>query len=151
MRAVVQRVSRAAVSVDGHTVGSIGLGLLVLLGISSDDTPADADALAAKLARLRIFRDQEGRMNRSVLDVEGSVLLVSQFTLYGDTRRGNRPSFTNAADPAQAAPLVDEVVERLAAEGLIVATGEFGAMMDVQLVNDGPVTLIVEAQGGRIR
>lgn len=151
MRAVVQRVSSASVTVDGQVVGSIGPGLVVLLGISTRDSEADAATMASKLARLRVFRDDDGRMNRSLLDTEGSVLVVSQFTLYGTTRRGNRPSFTDAADPTRARPLVGLVTERLQAEGLTVATGEFGAMMDVALVNDGPVTLVVESEGGRIQ
>lgn len=150
MRAVVQRVSSASVSVDKEVVGTIGAGLLVLLGVSSTDSTSDAAAMAAKLARLRIFRDDEGKMNRSVLEAGGSVLVVSQFTLFGDTRRGNRPSFTVAAGPDLARPLVEEVADRLREVGLEVATGEFGAMMEVELINDGPVTLVIEAEGGRI-
>lgn len=137
-------------SVDKEVVGTIGAGLLVLLGVSSTDSTSDAAAMAAKLARLRIFRDDEGKMNRSVLEAGGSVLVVSQFTLFGDTRRGNRPSFTVAAGPDLARPLVEEVADRLREVGLEVATGEFGAMMEVELINDGPVTLVIEAEGGRI-
>lgn len=151
MRAVVQRVSRASVSVDGETIASIGSGLLVLLGVAATDTSSDAEAIADKLARLRVFRDSAGKMNRSVHDVAGSVLVVSQFTLYGSTRRGNRPSFTDAADPEPAELLVDTVSERLVEHGLRVRTGEFGAMMNIELVNDGPVTLILESIDGRIR
>ncbi len=140
MRALVQRVSEAAVSVDGREVARIGRGLLVLLGITHGDGPAEADRLAGKLERLRIFEDVEGRMNLSVREVEGEVLCVSQFTLYGDVRKGNRPSFVDAAPPGQAEPLYEHVREALSAQG-----GVFGARMRVALVNDGPVTLLVEA------
>jgi len=151
MRAVVQRVSRASVTVDGREVGAIGHGLLVLLGVATTDSVADAQAVADKLIRLRVFSDGAGKMNLSVEEAEGSLLVVSQFTLYGTTRRGNRPSFTDAAAPDHAEKLVEEVVSRLAGHGPPVATGEFGAMMEVDLVNDGPVTLIVESVGGRIQ
>jgi D-aminoacyl-tRNA deacylase len=137
MRALVQRVSHAAVRVDGETVGAIGPGLLVLLGITHDDTPADADRLADKLRALRIFEDADGRMNEPLGECE--VLCVSQFTLYGDARRGNRPSFVDAARPEQAEPLYERFCARLDA-----ARGVFGAHMDVELVNDGPVTLLLE-------
>jgi D-aminoacyl-tRNA deacylase len=137
MRALVQRVSRASVRVDGETVAAIGPGLLVLLGITHEDTPADADRLADRLRALRIFEDADGRMNEPLGARE--VLCVSQFTLYGDARRGNRPSFVDAARPEQAEPLYERVCARLDA-----ARGVFGAHMDVELVNDGPVTLLLE-------
>ena len=140
MRALVQRVSEAAVSVDGREVARIGRGLLVLLGVTHGDGPAEADRLAGKLERLRIFEDTEGRMNLSVREIDGEVLCVSQFTLYGDVRKGNRPSFVDAAPPGQAEPLYERVREALSARG-----GVFGARMEVALVNDGPVTLLVEA------
>ena len=140
MRALVQRVSEAAVSVDGREVARIGLGLLVLLGVTHGDGPAEADRLAGKLERLRIFEDTEGRMNLSVREIDGEVLCVSQFTLYGDVRKGNRPSFVDAAPPGEAEPLYERVREALSARG-----GVFGARMEVALVNDGPVTLLVEA------
>ena len=140
MRALVQRVSEAAVSVEGREVARIGRGLLVLLGVTHGDGPAEADRLAGKLERLRIFEDAEGRMNLSVREIDGEVLCVSQFTLYGDVRKGNRPSFVDAAPPAQAEPLYEHVREALSAQG-----GVFGARMRVALVNDGPVTLLVEA------
>jgi D-tyrosyl-tRNA(Tyr) deacylase len=139
MRAVVQRVSRARVSVGGEEIAAIGAGLLVLLGVRRGDTPDQADRLARKLLALRIFEDHDGRMNLSVADVGGQVLCVSQFTLYGDARKGNRPSFVDAAPPAEAEPLYARVREALGAEG-----GRFGAHMEVELRNDGPVTLIVE-------
>ena len=150
MRAVVQRVSSASVTVAGSEVGEIGKGLLVFVGATETDTSDDAKALASKLAGLRIFNDPEGKMNLSVTDVAGSVLVVSQFTLYGSTRRGRRPSFTAAARPDVAEPLVEEVVAALAGHGLDVATGRFGAMMDVELVNDGPVTLVLEVRDGAV-
>jgi D-tyrosyl-tRNA(Tyr) deacylase len=140
MRALVQRVSRAAVRVDGETVSAIGPGVLVLLGVTHDDTEADADRLADKVARLRIFPDADGRMNEPLGDREA--LCVSQFTLYGDARRGNRPSYTAAARPELAEPLYDRFCERLGAK-----KGVFGACMGVALVNDGPVTLMVEIPG----
>ena len=139
MRALVQRVSRAAVRVDGATTGAIGPGLLVLLGVTHDDTPALADRMADKLRALRIFPDADGRMNEPLGGRE--VLCVSQFTLYGDARRGNRPSYVGAARPEAAEPLYARVCERLGAQ-----RGVFGAMMEVELVNDGPVTLLLEAQ-----
>ena len=140
MRALVQRVSRAAVEVDGEAVASIGPGLLVLLGVRTGDTPEQADRLAGKLERLRIFEDADGKMNLSVRDVGGELLCVSQFTLYGDARKGNRPSFVDAAAPERAEPLYERVRAALGAEG-----GAFGARMRVSLVNDGPVTLLLEA------
>ncbi len=144
MRAVVQRVSRAAVRVDGKDVGRIGRGLLVLLGVGRGDGAHEVEWMVRKLAELRVFPDDEGRMNRSLEDVGGEVLLVSQFTLYGDARRGRRPSYTAAAAPAAAAPLVSAVAAGLRARGLGVESGEFGAMMEVELVNVGPVTILLE-------
>lgn len=150
VRAVVQRVRFARVEVAGEVVGEIGPGLAVLIGVTQTDTPADARALAAKLAGLRVFADEAGGMNRSVEDVGGAVLVVSQFTLYADARRGRRPSFTAAAGPDVAEPLVEEVVRLLRAEALEVATGRFGARMTVELVNDGPVTILLETKSGRL-
>lgn len=131
-------------------MGAIGPGLLVLVGVGHGDDRDDARALAGKLSRLRVFADEDGKMNRSVRDVEGSVLVVSQFTLYGAVHRGNRPSFTGAAEPEQARSLVDEVVEQLRNDGLPVEAGVFGAMMDIELVNDGPVTLVLRTEAGRL-
>lgn len=150
MRAVVQRVSRAKVTVGGGVVGEIGPGLVVLVGVTDTDTAADAAVLAAKLSGLRIFRDEAGAMNRSVRDVGGRVLVVSQFTLYGDARRGRRPSFTAAAPPERAAPLVEAVIAGIEKAGVGVATGIFGAMMEVELVNDGPVTILLEVIDRRV-
>ncbi|MCB0202350.1 MAG: D-tyrosyl-tRNA(Tyr) deacylase [Anaerolineae bacterium] len=144
MRAVVQRVSQASVTVDEQVVGAIGRGFLVLLGVTHDDGEAEAAWLARKIAGLRIFEDEEGKFNRALADVDGAVLVVSQFTLYGDARKGRRPSFTEAARPEQAEPLCDRFVELLRAEGIAVETGIFGAMMAVSLVNDGPVTLLLD-------
>ena len=144
MRAVVQRVASARVRVDGAVVGKIGAGLCVLVGVTHDDTPAAAERMAAKLAGLRLFGDEAGVMNRSVEDVGGSVLVVSQFTLYGETGRGRRPSWSAAAPRPVAEPLVDSVVAALRRSGLAVETGVFGAAMQVELVNDGPVTVLVE-------
>ena len=140
MRAVVQRVSEASVTVDGEEIARIGRGLLVLLGVHGEDGPEQADRLAGKLERLRVFEDDEGRMNLSVRDVGGELLVVSQFTLYGDARKGNRPSFVDAAPPEVAEPLYERVRAALGAQG-----GRFGARMHVALVNDGPVTLLLEA------
>ena len=146
MRAVIQRVSRASVTVDGEVTGEIGCGLLVLLGVGPDDAETDGAWLAAKIAGLRIFPDADGKMNLSVCDIGGGVLVVSQFTLYGDCRKGRRPSFVGAAPPALARPLYERFCEQVAAEGVDrVARGVFGAMMDVALVNDGPVTLVIES------
>jgi len=150
MRAVVQRVSAAHVRVGGATVGSIESGLLVLLGARRGDTPADGDAIARKIEGLRVFRDDEGRMNLSVSEAGGSILLVSQFTLLADVRKGRRPSFVDAADPAAADELVDHVGERLREAGLTVATGRFGAEMEVSLVNDGPVTIVIDTVDGSV-
>jgi D-aminoacyl-tRNA deacylase len=140
MRAVVQRVTEAAVRVEGREVARIGEGLLVLLGVRSGDGPDEADRIAGKLERLRVFADEEGRMNRSVRDIGGELLVVSQFTLYGDARKGNRPSFVRAAPPEEAEPLYERVRAALGAKG-----GVFGAGMEVSSVNDGPVTLVLEA------
>lgn len=144
MRVVVQRVHYARVLVDGVVVGSIDVGLCVLIGVTHEDTEGHAVRLAAKLAKLRIFADDEGKMNRSVIDAGGSVLIVSQFTLYGDAAKGNRPSFIDAARPDHAEPLIARVVDELQALGVPVATGQFQADMDVELSNDGPVTIIIE-------
>ena len=150
MRAVIQRVTRARVTVEGDTVGEVDRGLLVLVGVAPGDSPGDVEVLADKLAGLRIFADDDGRMNRSVRDVDGGILVVSQFTLYGDTRKGRRPSFVGAAPPEAAEPLIEVLVDRLRERGVTVATGRFGAMMSVELLNDGPVTLVVELKDGRI-
>ena len=145
MRAVVQRVSRAVVSVNGNIAGEIGMGLLVLLGVGQADTEADAAYLAEKVSGLRIFEDEQGKMNRSVQEVGGSVLAVSQFTLYGDVRRGKRPSFDAAAAPEKARQLYECFVERIRAAGLRCETGRFQEMMKVELVNEGPVTILVDS------
>jgi D-tyrosyl-tRNA(Tyr) deacylase len=146
MRAVVQRVSRARVTVKDWTSGEIGLGLLVLLGVGHDDTEADATYLAEKIAGLRIFEDHDGKMNRGVIDVGGSVLAVSQFTLYGDVRRGKRPSFDAAAPPGAARRLYEFFVQQVQALGLRCETGRFQEMMQVELVNDGPVTILLDSK-----
>lgn len=145
VRAVVQRVAEARVTIEGETVGEIGAGLCVLLGVHKQDAADQAHWLADKITNLRIFADPQGKMNRSVRDAGGAVLVVSQFTLYGDARKGNRPSFTDAAEPALAIPLYELFVDRLRSHALTVATGRFGADMKVSLINDGPVTLIVES------
>ena len=146
MRAVVQRVTRASVTVDEGIVGAIGPGLLVLLGAADGDTPSEALWLAHRVANLRIFSDAEGRMNLSVKDISGQVLIVSQFTLIANTRKGFRPSFMPAAAPEVAEPLVIQFTEAVASEGVPVATGIFGAHMVVELVNDGPVTILLERE-----
>lgn len=151
MRAVVQRVSRASVRVAGTTVGEIGHGLVLLVAQESTDGEADAEALVDKVVHLRIFADDESKMNRSVLDVGGEILVVSQFTLAGDVRKGRRPSFTRAAAPDVAAPAIEDLVARFRTRGVEVATGTFGAMMDVELVNDGPVTLVIDVADGAVR
>jgi len=145
MRAVVQRVSRAQVAVDGEITGDIDLGLLVLLGVSVGDTRADADYLAEKTIGLRIFEDAGGKMNLSVAEIGGAVLVVSQFTLYGDVRRGKRPSFDAAAPPAQARELYEYFVEKVRAAGLRTETGRFQETMQVELVNEGPVTILLDS------
>lgn len=141
MRALIQRVTQASVTVDGEVVGAIGRGFLVLLGVTQTDGPREATWLASKIAGLRVFDDADGKMNLGLADVGGEVLVVSQFTLYGDTRKGRRPDFLQAARPEQAEPLVEFFVEQLRGAGLHVATGRFRAIMQVALVNDGPVTL----------
>jgi D-aminoacyl-tRNA deacylase len=144
MRAVVQRVREARVVVDGETVGEIGPGLCVLLGIAAGDAEVEVDRLAGRIARLRIFENDEGRFDRSVLDTGGSVLAVSQFTLVADTSKGNRPSFTEAARPEEAEPLYERFCAALRAEGVPVETGVFGARMSVEIANDGPVTIVLD-------
>jgi D-tyrosyl-tRNA(Tyr) deacylase len=150
MRAVVQRVSRACVTVEGRVVGAIERGLAILVGVRVGDTEAEAQWLAGKIATLRIFDDEEGKLNRSVLDVGGSILVVSQFTLYGDARKGRRPSYDLAAPPEAAEPLIRRLVELLEAQGVPVQTGIFRAHMLVEIHNDGPVTILLEqdARGG---
>ena len=144
MRAVIQRVSRATVAVEGRVVGAIQRGLAILVGVHAGDTEAEAQWMASKIATLRIFDDDEGKLNRSVLDVGGSALVVSQFTLYGDARKGRRPSYTDAAPPEAAEPLIRHFVELLEAEGVPVQTGVFRAHMRVEIHNDGPVTILLE-------
>jgi D-tyrosyl-tRNA(Tyr) deacylase len=146
MRAVVQRVSRACVRVESKTVGEIGKGLLVLVGVAAGDTPEAADAVAEKVASLRIFPDAEGKMNLSVADIGGAVLAVSQFTLLGDVRKGRRPSFIQAAPPDQADALYQHFLNNLRSRGLRVESGVFRAMMEVELVNDGPVTILIDSE-----
>ena len=146
MRAVLQRVSRARVVVGEEVTGAIGPGLLVLLGVAPGDTAAQAQWLADKVVGLRVFNDADGKMNLSVADVGGAVLVVSQFTLYGDCRKGRRPSFVEAAPPELAVPLYEAFVAAVRAQGIPTETGRFGAMMQVELVNDGPVTLIVDSK-----
>ena len=145
MRVVLQRVSRAAVRVDGEVVGQIGPGLLALVGVAEGDDAETVDKVAAKVAGLRIFADAEGRFNESVAEIGGGVLVVSQFTLISDVRRGRRPSFTGAARPEQAKPLVERFAAQLAAAGVPTASGRFGAMMEVELVNDGPFTVVIDS------
>ena len=146
MRAVIQRVSRASVKVDGELMGEIAKGLLVLLGVALDDSQADADYLAEKIAGLRIFEDDAGKMNLSVAEVGGAVLAVSQFTLFGDVRRGKRPSFDAAARPEQAKALYESFVGHIRASGLRCETGRFQEMMEVELVNSGPVTILLDSK-----
>jgi D-tyrosyl-tRNA(Tyr) deacylase len=146
MRAVVQRVSRAKVTVDGEVSGAIGTGVLVLLGVAARDSETDADYLVEKILNLRIFEDDDRKMNLSLLDTKGGLLVVSQFTLYGDTRRGRRPSFIDAAPPEEANRLYEYFVDRARRQVGDVATGRFQAMMDVELVNDGPVTIILDSE-----
>jgi len=145
MRAVLQRVKRGAVSVDGQVVGSIGVGLVILVGTTHADTPAHAQALARKTANLRIFEDEAGKMNLSALEIAAEALVISQFTLYADCRRGRRPSFTEAAQPEIAEPLIEDFIQALQAEGIArIASGVFGARMLVEIDNDGPVTIILD-------
>ena len=146
MRVVVQRVSRASVSVAGETVSGIGRGLLILVGVEPGDGEQEVGAIVDKLANLRVFSDDRGKMNLSLLDVGGEALVVSQFTLLGDVRKGRRPSFTGAAEPGIAAPLVEDLVEGLRRAGIHTLSGVFGAVMEVELVNDGPVTLVLDVR-----
>jgi D-tyrosyl-tRNA(Tyr) deacylase len=147
MRAVIQRVKSASVTVDGSVIGAIEKGILVLLGVESGDTASDLEWLVSRLARVRIFEDENGKMNLSMRDVDGSALVVSQFTLFGSMKKGSRPSFNRAAVPAEAIPLYEAFVAALSeALGKPVPTGKFGAMMDVALVNDGPVTLVLDSR-----
>lgn len=148
MRAVVQRVSDASVEVGGRVVGRIGAGFVVLLGIAADDGPPDVDYVVGKVPDLRVFEDDEGKLNRSLLDTNGAVLLVSQFTLYGDCRKGRRPSFDEAAPASKAHALYEDVVAGLRRRGVVVETGEFRAVMHLRLVNDGPVTLLLDSRRG---
>ncbi len=145
MRFLIQRVKRAAVSVEGKLAGEIGAGLVVLIGISSSDATAEADYLTQKLIHLRVFADDEGRMNRSALDIGACLLLVSQFTLYGDCRKGRRPSFDAAAPPDRARELYEYIIRKVRESGLVTETGVFQAHMELELVNDGPVTLLLES------
>jgi len=144
MRAVIQRVRQASVTIDGQVAGKIGKGLAILIGVGNKDNEAHAHLLAEKIANLRIFEDAAGKMNLSLLDVKGEALVVSQFTLYADTRKGRRPSFTDAALPEMAEPLVEHFCQHLASLGVPVATGVFGAMMLVEIHNDGPVTIVMD-------
>jgi D-tyrosyl-tRNA(Tyr) deacylase len=144
MRIVLQRVSKASVRIDGRVVGSVGAGFCLLVGFTHSDTPAQVEWMAEKIAGLRLFPDAEGKMNVGLAEVGGGVLVVSQFTLYGDTEKGRRPSFIGAARPEVAIPLYEAFIAALRARGLEVDTGRFGAMMEVELINDGPVTLILE-------
>ncbi|WP_457630872.1 D-aminoacyl-tRNA deacylase [Oceanithermus sp.] len=146
MRALIQRVSRASVAVDGVTIGEIGRGLLVFFAAGREESAEDLDYLCKKVVNLRIFSDDAGKMNLSLLDISGAVLLVSQFTLYASTRKGNRPSFTAAADPVEGRRWYELCIDRLVGMGVEVATGEFGAHMEVSLVNDGPVTIWLDSQ-----
>ena len=146
MRAVIQRVTEARVQVSGDTVGEIGAGFLLLLGVSRDDFQEDADYLADKITNLRVFTDDQGKMNLSLLEAKGAMLVVSQFTLYGDARKGRRPSYIEAAEPEKANALYEYFVERVRAQGVKVETGVFQAMMKVRLVNDGPVTILLDSQ-----
>ena len=146
MRALLQRVTHASVTVDEQVVGQIGLGLLVLLGVGQDDSEVQVKTLADKIVHMRVFGDDEGKINRSLLDIGGEVLVVSQFTLFADIRRGRRPGFTNAAPPSLAEPLVERFKEAIAAYGLRVTDGIFGAHMQVELLNDGPVTIWMDSE-----
>ena len=146
MRAVIQRVKRAEVRINGQAVGTVGAGMLVLLGIGKEDNLEAAGSLADKIVNLRIFDDEQGRMNRSIAETKGSLLCVSQFTLYGDCRKGRRPSYDQAARPEVASQLYEAFVESVRAKGITVATGQFQAMMEVELVNDGPVTVLLDSE-----
>ena len=144
MRVILQRVQRGRLSIDNQIKAEIGPGLVLLVGVGKEDGPAQVEYLAKKIAHLRVFEDEAGKTNRSVLEVEGEALVVSQFTLYADTRKGRRPSFVKAALPGTASPLVDQFAERLAGEGVPTQTGQFGARMVVEIINDGPMTIILE-------
>ena len=146
MRAVIQRVSQAEVQVNGHSIGKIGKGFMILLGIHETDTLEDVEYLVRKISLLRVFEDKEGKMNLSISDIGGSILSVSQFTLFADTRKGNRPSFIQAARPEQAIPLYEDFNNGLKRKGIPVSTGEFGADMNVALINDGPVSIIIDSK-----
>ena len=146
MRAVVQRVKQARVSVEGKVIGEIKQGLLVFIGVGKEDQDADADYLAAKIPQLRIFEDAEGKFNRSLIDIKGEILVVSQFTLFGDCRKGRRPSFSDAAEPEQAGKLYQRFITKLKENAITVAQGEFQAHMEVELINDGPVTLLLDTK-----
>ncbi|BFQ96666.1 D-aminoacyl-tRNA deacylase [Enterococcus cecorum] len=146
MRAVIQRVSQAKVVVDDNTVGQIGKGFMILLGVHEEDTQADVDYLVGKISKLRVFEDDQQKMNRSIIDVDGKILSISQFTLFADTKKGNRPSFVQAAKPDTAIPLYEAFNEGLRQAGIPVETGIFGADMKCHLVNDGPVTIIIDSQ-----
>jgi D-tyrosyl-tRNA(Tyr) deacylase len=151
VRIVLQRVSRASVTVDGSVVGSIASGLLVLVGIEPSDTAKDIERGVEKVVHTRVFPDDEGRMNRSLADIEGSALVVSQFTLLGDARKGRRPSYIGAAPPEIAEPMIDAIVDRLRHAGIHVETGVFGAAMEVEMINSGPVTLVMTINQGKVR
>jgi D-tyrosyl-tRNA(Tyr) deacylase len=150
MRAVIQRVRKASVEVDGETTGAIELGLVVLAGVADNDTVSDADALADKIVGLRVFPDEDQKMNRSVVDAAGAVLLVSQFTLLGEVRKGRRPSFSAAAPAEEAEILIARLADAIKTHGLAVEQGRFGAMMEVSLINDGPVTIIIDTNDGKV-
>ncbi|WP_319471377.1 D-aminoacyl-tRNA deacylase [uncultured Trichococcus sp.] len=146
MRVVVQKVTEASVAVDGEIIGEIGEGFMLLVGIGKDDTQEDVHYLARKISKLRVFEDEEGKMNRALKDVDGAILSVSQFTLFAETKKGNRPSFTNAAPPETGETLYQAFNELLRAEGFPVASGKFGAHMAVSLINDGPVTILIDSK-----
>ncbi len=146
MKAVIQRVSEGSVSVEGKIIGEIKQGLVILLGVTHDDTREDADYLSEKIVNLRIFTDDAGKMNRSLLDINGAVLAISQFTLYGNTRKGRRPSFIEAAPPEIADPLYEYFMANIREKGVVVEKGQFGAMMQVKIFNDGPVTILLDSQ-----
>ena len=146
MRAVIQRIKESSVNVEGQIIGRTGVGLLVLLGVAQNDGPADADYLVNKITHLRIFEDENGKLNRSLLEIGGEMMVVSQFTLLADCRKGRRPSFGDAAEPELAADLYEYFVEQVRSQGINVATGRFKAMMEVALINAGPVTIILESQ-----
>ena len=146
MRAVIQRIKESSVKIEGQIIGRTGVGLLVLLGVAQNDGPADADYLVNKITHLRIFEDENGKLNRSLLEIGGEMMVVSQFTLLADCRKGRRPSFVDAAEPELAADLYEYFVEQVRSQGIHVATGRFKAMMEVALINAGPVTIILESQ-----